>query len=488
MEINNKIKFASFLVVFIFKSFLIFLFIYFSPNIQFFPEKIYSEAGDTFSYIESMQNYISDGTYYVKSYNEIYYSVRPPHYLTIFYLLKEVGLSTDNALNFLVLIQTIINSLSILALALLVMYMTKKKYLFYLMLGILAFTSSMSYFNQIILPESLVISCISIAIYLTYKYYLRQNNYILILASILIAFSVQMRPYIVFSLLLPYLYIFLLFIKNKDYNFLIKNVLLVFIAMSFIFIPWIYRNYKIYQKIAPYDYKILDYYYGGDYQTSIRKAKLDFLKAVGETDTYWDIKCMSSFFEDDKSRFKQSSIFKFKKYNFSKSISMDNYNIARDLYLKAINDKDNINKKNEAIDYFNYLTKLYCKEKPFNYYALSKIKILQYMIFHNGTYYFSFEFNQDSSFSILLKLWKIGEFILYKLLLILSFIGMGACIFKKRNEVLFILVPFSVICISIIRGSGEYRYLTLSYPVLFIFAIYSIHLIIDRIKLHRSNY
>lgn len=485
MEINNKIKFASFLVVFIFKSFLIFLFIYFSPNIQFFPEKIYSEAGDTFSYIESMQNYITNGIYYVKAHNENYYSVRPPHYTIIYLFLQKIGLQKDASFNIIVLIQIIINSLSIVALSLLIVNITKKKYSYYLMLVILSLTTSMSYFNHYILPESLVISCTSLALYCIYKYYFNNNSYYLILASFLFAFSVQMRPYIVLSLFIPYFFILIIFMRNKDYKSLVRSSLFAFIAMSIIFTPWIYRNYKIYQKIAPYDYKILDYYYGGDYQTSIRKAKLDFLKAVGETDTYWDIKCMSSFFEDDKSRFKQSSIFKFKKYNFSKSISMDNYNIARDLYLKAINDKDNINKKNEAIDYFNYLTKLYCKEKPLNYYVFSKIRILKYMIFHNGTYFLPFNFNQSSSFSILLKLWKIGEFILYKSLLILSILGVVIGIFKKKEEIIFILIPLSVIGISLIMGIGEYRYFTLSYPVLFLFAIYSTTLIFDRIKQYK---
>ncbi len=485
MEISKKAKITSFLFVFIVKCILLLIFIYYSPDKQFFPNKIYADGGDTFSYIEPMQNYITNGIYYVKAHNENYYSVRPPHYTIIYLFLQKIGLQKDASFNIIVLIQIIINSLSIVALSLLIVNITKKKYSYYLMLVILSLTTSMSYFNHYILPESLVISCTSLALYCIYKYYFNNNSYYLILASFLFAFSVQMRPYIILSLFIPYFFILIIFMRNKDYKSLVRSSLFAFIAMSIIFTPWIYRNYKIYQKIVPYDYRLYDYYYGKDYQTSVRKAKSEFLNAVGETDTYWDTKCLSSFFEDNNSRFKQNSLYKFKKDNYSKSISKDNYNIARELYLEALKDKGNIYKKNKATSYFNYLTKLYSKEKPLNYYVFSKIKILKYMIFHNGTYFLPFNFNQSSSFSILLKLWKIGEFILYKSLLILSILGVVIGIFKKKEEIIFILIPLSVIGISLIMGIGEYRYFTLSYPVLFLFAIYSTTLIFDRIKQYK---
>lgn len=81
--------------------------------------------------------------------------------------------------------------------------------------------------------------------------------------------------------------------------------------MAIIFVPWTYRNYKIYNTIAPYDYKLLDYYYGENYEKSIRLAKVKLLRIFGESDTFWDIKSMSSFFENDTSEFKQQSLFKF---------------------------------------------------------------------------------------------------------------------------------------------------------------------------------
>ena len=96
------------------------------------------------------------------------------------------------------------------------------------------------------------------------------------------------------------------------------------------------------------------------------------------------------------------------------------------------------------------------------------------MVFHNSTYFFPFTFNQDSSFAILLKLWKLSEFALYKLILVFSFLGAIICVLKKKHEALFILLPLSVLITTSLLGHAEYRYFTLSYPILFIFAIYGL--------------
>lgn len=473
LEMNKQTYLYTFLIVFFVKISFLLLFQYFSPEGISQSLSFYNYTGDTNSYLAPMQNYIAEDTYLVEKSNIKYYSIRPPHYTIIYLFLQKIGLENNASFNVIVLIQVIVNSLSVIALSILAMKISKHKIAFYLTFILLTLSSSMSYLNSFLAPESLAISFVSISLFLIYKFYESKNSKYLFFASILIALSVQLRPYILLILILPFIYSLITFFRDKhSFNFL-RNIFLSGFAMMIIFLPWTYRNYKIYNTFAPYDYKILDFYYDGNYDISTTKAKRNLLVAVGESDVFWDIKSMSSFFENDSSRFKTESLFNFNSYYFSKSITQQDYNKARTLYIESLDSVYDIKDIN-SIKYFNHLAYQYKKEKPVNYYIISKIRLVSDMVFHNSTYFFPFTFNQDSSFAILLKLWKLSEFALYKLILVFSFLGAIICVLKKKHEALFILLPLSVLITTSLLGHAEYRYFTLSYPILFIFAIYGL--------------
>ena len=200
-RVTNKEKTSAFIVVFIIKVILLLIFVHFLSGND--SKKIYSYGGDTLSYINPMRNYIEKGSYYVEKNGIHYYAVRPPHYALLYYTLNKIGFNDNALFNLIIFFQILISCLSIILLSLLVADLAKRKYIFYVSVMLLSLTSSMSYFNQFLLPESIVISFLMISLYLVHKYYNSKKIVYIFFASLLIAYCVQLRPNSSLALLIP---------------------------------------------------------------------------------------------------------------------------------------------------------------------------------------------------------------------------------------------------------------------------------------------
>jgi hypothetical protein len=289
------------------------------------------------------------------------------------------------------------------------------------------------------------------------------------------------------GLIIPFATSLYLFYVNRSIKSFVKDTILLIFVLSIVLGPWTYRNYKIYGVIAPYDYKILDYYYNENYNNSVVYNKRQLLSSQGEGDVFWDIDCMSSFFEDSTSEFKRNSRVQFSDYNFCKGISIKEYQFSRSYYLDVMKHPNDLIKQNRSKKYFNYLTTIYRKEKPFNYYILSPLKMICKSIFHKGTFYLPFTLEQANS-NFLLKIWKYSEFILYQFLLFFSIIGIFFSLINKNKYLILLLFPISCILTMYLIKGNEYRYFGISYPVLYIFASYGINIFFSKIKLFTSKY
>jgi hypothetical protein len=463
------------IIVFFFNLIKTYYFSLFYANLNFFDFLIANEAGDTFSYLIPIDNYINEGSYYATKHGIKYYAIRPPHYMILYYFFNVFGLAKTTIFSMMVLFQIAFHSLSVVLISLAVSNIFNKKKLFYFCLIFMLMSSNISYLNMFIIPESIVISLVSISIYFYSKYINFKNVIYLIICTFCIALAAQLRPYIMLGLIIPFATILYFFYLKRSIKSFVKDTVLLLFVLLIVIGPWTYRNYKIYGVIAPYDYKILDYYYNENYNNSVVYNKRQLLSSQGEGDIFWDIDCMSSFFEDSTSEFKKNSRVQFSDYNFCKGLTMKEYEESRVLYLNALNNPKDSIIKNKAKQYFHNLTSIYTKEKPLNFYIFSPLKMIGKSIFHKGTFYLPFTLEQANS-NFLLKIWKYSEFILYQFLLFFSIIGIFFSFLNKNKYLILLLFPIScILTMYLIRGN-EYRYFGISYPVLYIFASYGIFL------------
>jgi hypothetical protein len=485
MKINIKV--LAYLGVLTFNILKLYLSSKFYIHLDFFDFHIANEAGDTFSYLIPIENYIKEGSYYAAKNGIKYYAVRPPHYMILYYFFNVFGFAKTTIFSLMVLFQIALHSLSVVLLSLAVSNIFNKKRLFYFCLIFMLMSSSISYLNMLIVPESIVISLVSISIYFFTKYINFKKVIYLIIGTFCIALAVQLRPYIMLGLIIPFATILYLFYINRSIKSFVKDSVLLLFVLVIVIGPWTYRNYKIYGVIAPYDYKILDYYHVENVKNSYLFSKKNFVNSQGEGEVFWDIDCMSSFFEDSTSEFKRNSRFQFSDYNFCKGISIKEYQLSRSYYLDVIKNPNDLIKQNRAKHYFNNLTAIYRREKPFNYYILSPLKMISKSIFHKGTFYLPFTMEQANS-NFLLKIWKYSEFFLYQFLLFFSIIGIVFSSIDKNKYLILLLFPAScILTMYLIRGN-EYRYFGYSYPVLFVFASYGINIFFSKIKIFTNKY
>lgn len=473
---RNKILIIVFFFILIVKLSFSIIFLASETSTDFRLSRLSNIGGDTHTYISPMKNYIEKGSYYAEKNNIKFYSLRPPHYMFLYLFFSKIGLSENHIFDMISLFQHILNSFSILLLSILFFNLFKSKIAFLISVIFLTLSSSLSHFNHIILPESTAISCVGISIFILYKYYKTNKLLFLFLTSIFMAYSIQMRPYLFLSFIIPPIYIYSVNKHNLKSGF--THLALYIIGFNLVITPWVIRNYIKYNTFVPYEYKLLDYYYDFNYNISSTKTKRDLLNVFGESDVFWEVKSMSSFFEDSSSIFKKNSEFKFKKRYFTKNIEINNFEKARLLYLNS-NDNKIDAKDSIANKYIYSIINTYKKEKWYIYYIVSPMKKMKDMIFHKGTYYFPFTYEQSN---LVNKSWKVLEFFMYQILLVFSFIGF-IILLKKRNIFLsFCIVPLSIIITTSILKHAEYRYFALAYPALFFFAIYAINTIIKKLR------
>lgn len=481
MSLKNNTIYIATIIFIIIKIFTLVIFLKQTEDDSIFYASFLSRSGgDTYSYVSPMKNYTCTGSYFVEKNDEKFYSIRPPHYMIIYFLLYKLRFTEENIFNLISILQFILSIISSVLLSILLYKTFKNRIIFYISIFFFALNSSISAFNHIILPESIALSFTSIAIFLLYRYKYNEKYRYLFFSVFLLSFSIQIRPYLVLSLFIPLIIIYKIYKFNiiKDYFKISRHLVVYFIPIFIVFAPWILRNYQVYHKIIPYEYRLLDYYYGYNYENSTTKYKRKLLSAVGESDVFWEKKSMSSFFEDNNSRFKKESEFKFKQYHFSKSIGMPEYQKAREMYLES-NDKFFDEKDKNTNIYFENMTDTYRNEKWFNFYLLSPLKNIINMIFHKGTYHLPFTFENSN---LLFKFWKYMEFLTYQFILFFSIIGFFIFLIKKNSLIFLSLIPFSIIFTTLLLKHFEYRYFALSYPVLIVYASYALYNILIKIQ------
>lgn len=452
------------------------------------PERILSglsiSSGDTWSYIEPIKNYISEGEYFVERFETKFYSIRPPHYGLIYLAFSQLFSDDASIFNAIVVTKVFFDTLSIVLLSILTYNLTRQNmWVFWGSLVLWTFTVNVSHFAQYIYPESIAISFLSFSVYYLYRYIFSSRPIFIFIAGITASVSIVLRPYSMLFLVGILMVIFIkYFSTERNYKQLINHSAVFAVSVLLVVGPWTVRNYRIYGEIIPYSYKILEAYYGVNYLQSAEWAKRKYIEAIGEADMHWDYSSAASYFMPDSSIFKTKSEYEFPDYVFTRHYGLEEIDSARTLLLQA--KASNSEEDNElAVLYFNKLENAFIAENYWFYRIIVPLKNAKQMIIHSGSYYLPVS-SSFECYHFYQMFFKLFESAVYYFSLFFGVIGLIVISCQKKESLVFLLIPVSIIITaSFMLSHGEQRYFHVAFPILMLHAIYCTWYIYHKIKL-----
>ena len=414
-------------------------------------------GGDTFSYIEPIENLLSNGTY-----SDDY---RMPGYGGIYFMLRLV-FNQPWSLNILVILQLALSSVSVYALGLIAKAIFKNNSSFYISFIIYLASAYVSLFDSFLLTESFCTSSLILSVLFFINYYQSNNIYFLLPSGFFITWSIFLRPTIAPLLILFILFIFIKKILDKSTAW--KS--LFYFLLPFILADglWMARNYMKYKKIYPLTRTI---YYSSAYDDYYVKLA-DFVSSFGGSIVHWNPGAEMCFFIPPPDYIKKKADAVLPEYIYTSKFNYDSLVMIKN-YIHEINDTTAPEKRKK------YLTPVVKRklndyrisikeEKPFLYYVTSRLKLLKTFFVHSGTY------NLFAKVSFELNKLEWGIKLVYSLLYIfvVSFGFMGSLLMllkvQSKNEVLMVLVAmcglYHALVFPLVLKMDQYRYFVPGYP------------------------
>ena len=446
-------------------------------------------SGDAETYLRPIENLLEHGAYAYDINDESTYADRTPAYGTVYLLLRLVVPQTT-ALNLLLILQVILSAVSVWYLAKLTSLITGSQKLFYWTYFLYLFSTYVSVWDVFILTESFATASLIIAVYFLCKPITSQSNWNLLLAGILLTWSILLRPFLAPLLAVFWLYM-LIRIYKQDKTSWIKKAFLstVFFLLPFTVIDgiWVIRNYSVYQKVIPFQYSI----YGGSHHSESTLALGKFVQAWGGDWISWNPNSEVRWFDENfavKHRFVLSyeppSYIKLPSTIYTSAYNYDSLLMVRELYMKARDlnipeDEREIYEKECARILYSYAD-AFKREKPLHYFILAPLKLVKKFLFHSGTYNLSSVAWRD--LSIPEMGFKVIYSILYLSVIFLSLISIVTFLINGNlDKWLIAVIPvYIIILCPVVLRMIEFRYFVTAYPFALISALLLISAVAKR--------
>lgn len=447
--------------------------------------RIAVSGGDTFSYIGAMDNYIEKGEYYfIKQENENVrkyekaYAGRMPYYGIIYYVLRYF-LSKELASDSILFIQVLLESLSIITLAVISHKVLKTMVAFWVTFFIFIISLTISTWSVFLIPESLSLSFSIFFIYYYYCYLSDENRsyYFLALSGFFIALLVLLKPYFI----LLYLIIGLEFLWHRSKSISLssisdisKRTIIVSSFLILFLLPWTIRNYRLLDKFIPLQ-SGMDAGYGF---SSSHIACNNFIKAWGGNVIYWDFAAAGSYFIPAYSSERTS--FPFPDYAFSKSYNLEDVKKVRNKYIELQNNySDSLDV--QVAKEFDQLTALYKTDRPVQYAIISPLILTKKFLLTATSQYLPYHPDSACYKSYHYLIIK-SQAALYYVLLLFGLIGLIYIVKKDQKNFIFLSIPLLLlilfpISLRLIEG----RYLINMYPFLVVGTVATFNYILKRI-------
>lgn len=450
------------------------------------PGAIYLGKGDSFSYIDPIDNLIENKGYFPDH--------RMPGYGAIYFLFRLIS-SKIPALNLLVMLQLILSAASVYFLALTARDIFKSDTLFYASFYAYLFSTYTSIFDASILTESLATSSLIFSLFYFVKAAGRFTYTSLFLSGLFMAWCVFLKA-VCLPLLGLFLFMLLIFCA-RDYKFVFSKTLKAALSFLIVFLviegAWIVRNHKVYGRIIPLQ-KSIDYSHSRE--DALKTNLFDFVTSWGGDITWWNPKAEINWFEyiDNNENIRsQIKDIRIPSYIYTSEFSHAGLLLTKD-YMSF--SKDEALPKDEQ-DRFRRLATERLKahrlsikrERPFVYYVYAPLKSFMKFFFHSGTYNL---FNKVyTELNIIELLFKLSMSLVYVFVVICGLSGIITLVLKNyaiNNKLLIAFIPlyFSTVYPFLFRYY-EYRYSVPAYPFMLVCALYFFCEVYNVVLKHRKK-
>lgn len=436
-------------------------------------ETFFISSGDTYSYLDCIDNLINEGTY-----SPFY---RMPGVGAPYFLLRQF-FEPNLSYTLFTIIQILLDAFACFLLSKLAYQITKNK-LFFLFTFILSITNSYySVFSIWLNSEALCTSSLIISLYYFYQAILIEERKMIsfLLSGFFITWAIFCRPIYAPLLILYSVGIVFYLYKNKVRQ-IAKYVCLFLFPFIIFDALWVYAGYKHTNKIiflqhSEYTISKEGNEYGEAYIYENWKLSLfKYVQGFGGDIVDWNPESEISWFGTHKEI--PSNIQNLPTYAVSKTVTIDSLLDIKNNIKLLYSSKDAflIDSLRDLLDEkLVRFSSIYKQEKPFQYHIMSRVLTFKKMIIQNPTYNL---YNRTfSNLNIFEKGIKVLYLLLYYMYILGAFLSVYFILKEKRLIVflpIILIAGYGLSIYSFLRFC-EFRYIVPIVPFLLILSAYAL--------------
>lgn len=432
-------------------------------------------TGDTFSYLDPIDNYLIEGEYYFWNGERKVFAGRMPYY-GIPYFLFRLFFNRESSADLLVLLQILFDVIAGFYFAKLCYKVLKYPSAFWI--GYLIYFLNFNYFSTLITlyTESLSISFTILFLYNFHLYWTKRTKLQVFIACVFLSIAVLLKPYLMPLILvafLSYLYRERLFSLHYLKEIAVTTILAC-VPLGLMLSPWILRNAITLQKLIV----LQESTYAGYNLTETDLAFRRFVGAWGGDDTFWDAKSPSCYFKLNPP-FKCE--FTLPPVSLANGYSVLDIENVRVNYLR-FQETRSPELGRTVTDEFNRLTNIYRNERPFMFYIGSGFYRINTILWHTNNQNLPIH-NSSPCYQPSQLLFKTIQFAIYILSLLLGLPFIFWLLYKNRLSFVFLSIPvYLLLFFGTYERRAEARFFYHAYPVMLLGLVTAFFLIYRKLK------
>lgn len=419
-----------------------------------------SIAGDTPSYIEPIDNFIREGSYYFGDAR----AGRMP-YVGLTYLPFRLFLSREISLSIVVLLQVVLETVAIIFMAKLCRAVLRRTEAFWLFLILSCASLNVTIYDIHILSEAFGIGFLCLFAHHYYRFLSeRRTNGQLFLTGLMLASAVLFKPYmsLLFLLIGGEFIIYALRFRGAAVRAMsvLRWTMVVSVPLVVLDAPWAMRNYIEFSRFIPFQQ---DRFAGFKYSPA-DKAVTNFIESIGDSKVFWDKRSAGCFFipQDDI-----PCEYQIPNRIFGPRLTRDRIEEGRRLHAEYLKTSDPA-LGTMVVKKFDWLTQTYRDEHPVFSKLGTPFLLIKKFLIHSGSYYLPVK-RGTTCFRSHQMLLKVSQSLLYYLNLIAGFIGVFWLLRQNANAYIIPCVPLYLIALfPLYFRVSEFRYFHMAYPFLMI--------------------
>lgn len=438
-----------------------------SPDVHISPLSIY--AGDTFSYIGAMENYVTEGSYYFDNGVEKVYTGRVPHYAVTYYLFR-MAFDERTSMDLVVALQLIFECISIYFLALILYRITRNVYAFgaVLLLGVVASNATAMAF--MLVPESFSCSLLIFALYFYVVYREERKMRDLVALAVMLGLLTTMKSYFV----LLYAFVGWEIWAYGKYNMLlaVRPAVVLAAPLLLLLAPWVIRNYRVEHRFIPLQVNV---YAGYNYKAA-DLAFRRYLRAWGGDFVLWEPKHAGCYFMPDPTI---ACTFVLPEYVYTARYGAKEVESIRQRFIQF--HKQYTPAMDSALTReFDLMAEDYREEKPFRFYFVSPLLLAKQFVIHSGSYYLPIYSNSPCYHPVQMGV-KVVESLVYVLGVFVGIPGLALMSWRRKGVLFGVLPWILIILFPVVLGFAEARYIRTVEPVFYLGVVYVGLLVVEKV-------